>query len=205
MSDYKSQIELKYRHIARMPDSVMAFTIPIRQLAIGRLNLAPGSVVLDVGCGSGASFPYLVKAVGSQGSIVGIDISPSMIAQARRRIENNHWENITIHESAVEDFDANEKFDGALLFAMHDVFTSGPALAKIDPVLKPGARIVCVGPKLLQGFPKSLLNIGIRLVFQRFAVSQADRDRPWRTAVSYFQTLVLMELMHGALFIFVDS
>ena len=205
MSDFKSTIEHKYRHIARMPDAVMGFTIPIRRLAIGHLNLSPGSSVIDVGCGSGASFPYLIEAVGRQGVIVGIDISPSMVSQARKRIKNNQWSNITVNETATEEYQDRKQFDGALLFAMHDVFTSKQAMAKVESLLKPGARIVCVGPKLLEGFPKSLMNIGISQLFKRFAISQRDRDRPWRTAEFYFQTLELIELMHGALFVFVGQ
>ena len=42
-----------------------------------------GAYVLDVGCGTGNMFPYLLKAANSE--IVGLDVSPAMIRTARER------------------------------------------------------------------------------------------------------------------------
>lgn len=184
---------------------MMGFMVPIRRLAVSHLNVGQGSFVMDIGCGSGASFPYLIEAVGNQGSILAIDISPSMIEQARKRKSANHWHNIAIHETSVEDFADQGSYDAALLFAMHDVFTSQAAVQKIHSLLKPGGRIVCVGPKLVKGFPKSLANLLIAAVFRRFAVSQQDRDCPWRRVEKHFETKEIIKLMNGVLFIYIGE
>lgn len=45
-----------------------------------------GSVVLDLGCGTGLNLPLLARAVGPTGLVLGIDSNPRMLAVARRRI-----------------------------------------------------------------------------------------------------------------------
>lgn len=56
-----------------------------RRVGIGMLDLAPGDVVIDLGCGTGLNFPRLARAVGPEGLIVGVDRSGDMLSQARRR------------------------------------------------------------------------------------------------------------------------
>ena len=43
------------------------------------MNLTSGSSVMDVGCGTGASFPYLENVIGENGRNLGIEPSKSMI------------------------------------------------------------------------------------------------------------------------------
>jgi SAM-dependent methyltransferase len=45
------------------------------------------------------NFPYPVKAVGTEGKIVDVDISPEMLGQARRRIERAGWRNVALVEA----------------------------------------------------------------------------------------------------------
>ncbi len=51
--------------------------------AIGSLNLAAGSSVLDAGCGTGEALRWLSSAVGPEGAVVGIDLSTAHLAAAR--------------------------------------------------------------------------------------------------------------------------
>lgn len=45
--------------------------------------LRPGMSVLDIGCGTGAITCGIAKAVGPKGRVVGVDMNPRLIAQAR--------------------------------------------------------------------------------------------------------------------------
>jgi len=60
---------------------------PFRRRALKMLELKPGSVVLDLACGTGQNFPYLSSAVGKNGALVGIDVSKGMLRKARRVAE----------------------------------------------------------------------------------------------------------------------
>lgn len=98
----RDEIIRKYQSVARLPDFLFAFTFPMRRKAIHRLQLQPAAMVLEIGCGSGANFRYLIEAVGAQGRVTGVDISSDMIAVARARIDRTGWSNVTVVEGAAE-------------------------------------------------------------------------------------------------------
>ncbi len=195
MAEHRDEIIHKYRLVAHLPDRLFAFTFPMRHLAVGRLRLPPGGRVCEIGCGTGANFAYLVDAVGPSGEVVGVDISPDMVAGARGRVEKAGWGNVQVLEGAAEDISLPGSFDGLLLFAMHDVLTSPRALDNILRCLKPGGRIVAVGPKTATTLPGRLLNPMVRLAYSRFAVSTQDKDRPWRLLAERVDGLEVEE--HG--------
>ncbi len=74
-----------------------------RRTGIAMLDLRPGDRVLDVGCGTGLNLPLLVDAVGTSGTVVGVDASAAMLDGARRRIVDAGWSNVTVlHGDAGE-------------------------------------------------------------------------------------------------------
>lgn len=63
-----------------------------REQAALRL-VEPGDTVIEMGCGSGANFPYLCTAVGSTGQVVGLDITRPLLEIAYTQstgIQNSH-------------------------------------------------------------------------------------------------------------------
>ena len=48
-----------------------------------RLNISPGSTVLDVGTGTGVFLPFLLRKIGGNGCIVALDIAEKMLEVAR--------------------------------------------------------------------------------------------------------------------------
>src|SRR5882672_10409553 len=107
-----------YGHLARLirpfPDFDPSFIKPVRQRAVDLLDLNEGDRVLDVGCGPGGSFPYLVHTVGQSGQVVGIEISPVININARRRIEKNGWRNVEVIEADARTVRLPGTFDGLL-------------------------------------------------------------------------------------------
>src|SRR2546430_881104 len=55
----------------------------IRDRAVRKLELEHGDIVLEVGCGTGRSLPYLEAAVGPSGHVFGVDLSERMLNQTQ--------------------------------------------------------------------------------------------------------------------------
>ncbi|OZF32522.1 ubiquinone biosynthesis protein [Rhodococcus sp. 14-2496-1d] len=112
----------KYTVSARLYD-VISFEWPVyragREAAFELLNLPVGSDVLDLGCGTGLNFAGLQRMIGPTGSITGVDASPQMLEQARRRADRFGWSNVTLvaaDATALTSADLGEQapFDAAL-------------------------------------------------------------------------------------------
>lgn len=59
--------------------------IPAYAAAAAEARLAAGWTVIDVGCGTGRAIPVLREAVGPSGRVIGLDLTPEMLDQARPR------------------------------------------------------------------------------------------------------------------------
>ena len=113
----------------------------LEQPALARLlppSLA-GLRILDLGCGFG-DFARTARARGAA-SVVGIDVSEKMLAEARRRTEDSaiRYERAAIEALAVE----NGAFDLAVSsLALHYVADYPAAVRRIAAALAPGGRFV---------------------------------------------------------------
>ena len=77
--------------------------------------LAPGERVLDVGCGTGPTTRAAARAVGEQGSVVGLDISAPLLGRARQHAAADGLTNVEFvqADAQVEPLGA-DRFDVVL-------------------------------------------------------------------------------------------
>ena len=190
------------RLIKPFPDFDFSFIKPVRQRAVELLNLRPGDRALDVGCGPGGSFPFLVHAVGPTGQVVGVEISPDHSELARRRIAKNQWRIVEVIEAAAEDVPLKNTFDGLLMFAAPDVYASREALENILPHLKDRARVAAFGGKLSShGFGR-ILNPFLKLLCKlSFSTTPRPDHEPWRILAQYLEGLDVEEYFFGLMFL----
>jgi SAM-dependent methyltransferase len=71
---------------ARLQDRTDALIDPLGRVAIERLGVGAGERVLDVGCGCGQTLLQLAELAGPSGHVLGVDISPPMLARAGERV-----------------------------------------------------------------------------------------------------------------------
>jgi len=80
------------RHLA---DPARAETQRPRDI-VAAMGLQPGNVVADVGTGVGLMLPYLSKAVGKKGEVIGEDISNDFLDKARLKVQTERLDNVKL-------------------------------------------------------------------------------------------------------------
>ncbi len=184
------------------PNFDFSFIRPVRRKAVESLRLPKGGRVLDVGCGPGGGFPFLVDAVGPHGQVTGIEISPMHSELANDRIAANGWTNVDVITSAAGEVDLDGMFDGLLMFAAPDVFGSRTELENLIPHLVARARVSAFGAKLAtRGFGR-LLNPIIKALFKlSFSTTPSPNAEPWELLSGYLEELEIDEYFFGLMFL----
>ncbi len=143
----------KYRQRAAGYDRTCGPTWTIREHTIAALALQPGQRVLDVACGTGLSLALLRERVGEAGQVYGFDHSAEMLVQARARVAQAGWRNVTLFETPAQALRLPQPIDALLFHYTHDILRSDAALSSILASARPGARIAIAGIKY---FPRWL-------------------------------------------------
>ena len=206
MAQERKDLTPPYGYLIRLfrpfPNFDPPFIKPVRQKAVELLDLKAGDRVLDVGCGPGGSFPYLVNAVGESGEVVAVEISPEISVNARRRITKNGWKNVHLIEAAAKDVHLTGPFDGLLMFAAADVYGSEEALENIFPHLRDNARVAAFGAKLSNKGLGTSLNPVLRMLFNlSFSTTPRPDYEPWRVLAKRVQKLDVEEYFLGLMFL----
>jgi ubiquinone/menaquinone biosynthesis C-methylase UbiE len=89
-------------YAARLDDPARdAWQMPER--VVSAIGIGPGMHVADVGTGSGYFLPYLDHAVGPNGTVVGEDIDPDLLAIARERVARQSLAHVTLRAGTADD------------------------------------------------------------------------------------------------------
>jgi ubiquinone/menaquinone biosynthesis C-methylase UbiE len=101
-------------------------------------RIASGDRVLDVACGTGALTLAVAERVGPDGSVVGLDANPQMLAVARRKSTRIEW-----IEGTAESLPLSDRSFGAVVSQFGLMFFSdrAAALREMRRVLRPDGRL----------------------------------------------------------------
>ena len=128
--------------VAELPEAVAGSFCGIgNPFSLG--EIAPGSRVLDIGCGAGVDALVASKLVGPSGSVLGLDITPEMIQRAEANKREIGAENVVFQLARVQNLDAiDASFDVVISNgALNLIPEKEEVIAAAFRLLKPGGRL----------------------------------------------------------------
>ena len=124
-----------------------------RRRIVERLGVSAGMTVADVGAGTGIFLELFAKAVGAEGKVLAVDISPKLVDHMNRLIRESGW-------TRVETVTGREREVGLSPGSVDLVFTCDTyhhfeyprsMLASIHRALRPGGHLVIIDFERLPG------------------------------------------------------
>ncbi|TRO47421.1 class I SAM-dependent methyltransferase, partial [Candidatus Bathyarchaeota archaeon] len=109
---------------------------------VPQLGLTSGQNVLDVGTGTGVIIPFLIKAIGSEGSVTAIDSSEKMIQICKAK--HSQFKNVYVQFGKIEEQNfTKETFDAVICFGVFPhLENKQKALRNIIKMLKSSGKII---------------------------------------------------------------
>jgi SAM-dependent methyltransferase len=124
-----------------------------REGILGALDLAPGMEVADIGAGTGLFEPLLARAVGPQGRVFAVDISPGFIEHLEERVASTGLSNVEPVLCNERSCNLPERsIDRAFVCDTYHHFTYPQStLASLHAALRPGGMLVVVDFERIPG------------------------------------------------------
>ena len=210
MSTYKwidcdrYSVSKRYDRIAKfIPVFDRLFFLPkdLRKKAAARLGLSRGESVLEIGCGTGNSFSYLHDAVGSEGQIYAVDISPGMLRKARGRCNANRWRNIELIECDAAKYTAPKPLDGVLFSLSYNTMPHHRSVLRTAwDQLRVGGRLVILDAKLPSGRGGDLV-LPFSLWLMKRTMLGNPLIQPWKEVSAITEHVDMCEWLFGSYYI----
>lgn len=128
--------------IADLPADVSDFSLGCGD-AVSLAALQPGETVVDLGSGGGLECFIAAKQVGETGHVIGVDMTPEMLARAREAGARMGLANVEFREGYIEQMPvADATVDVIISNCVINLSPDKPrVLGEMHRVLKPGGRI----------------------------------------------------------------
>lgn len=170
-----------------------------RKKAVRTLDLKPGDTVVEIGCGTGLNFPLLQSAVGPEGKILGVDLTDSMLDQARKRIEIEGWSNVELVHNDAAGYRFPPNLGGIIsTFALTLVPEFDVVIRNGCAELVPGGKWVVLDFSLPSSRTAKLFAPLLIYLTRPFGVRRDLAERhPWESIEKYLGNVSITELYFG--------
>lgn len=179
------------------------FLLPpgIRGRAVNRLELSPGDDVLEVGCGTGRNLAPLVRAVGAEGYVYGVDLSEGMLEKAQALATRSGWHNVTLIRSDATNYTVPKLVDGVIFSLSYAVIPHHrEALRHAWQQLRPGGYLVIMDAKLPSNTLGKLLHPLVMWASKLTVLGNPD-VRPWDELKELAGAVEMEEISFGTYYI----
>jgi SAM-dependent methyltransferase len=107
-------------------------------------SLRTGETVLDLGSGAGFDCFLAAKRVGPGGRVIGVDMTPEMVARARENAESGGYQNVEFRLGEIEHLPVERDSVDVIISncVINLVPDKGKAFAEAFRVLRPGGRLM---------------------------------------------------------------
>lgn len=173
----------------------------IRGLAVKRLNLRLGDRVLEVACGSGRNFSFIMQAIGPEGKLFGFDYSQKMLDAAKKLCRQKEWNSVKLLQGDAAELKIGESNFDAIISVLGISAIPGweSALQRCYEALKPGGTLVVCDARLFDGGLR-FLNPLVKLIYSRLAAWDPSKNIPEKIR-AIFGNLEIKNLNFGTFFI----
>jgi demethylmenaquinone methyltransferase/2-methoxy-6-polyprenyl-1,4-benzoquinol methylase len=204
----KREIRSSYQSAAKYYDFALRLygLIGIRKAyrlrAVKLLRVQRGDCIVELGCGTGINFPLIVEQIGLQGRLIGVDLSPNMLACAQERVERAGWKNIELVQSDIVLYDFPEGVNGVLSTGVFGyVSDCDPVIKAASQALVPGGRLVIMDGKRPDRLPSWVFHLFVWLSRSFGVTSDYFDKRTWESVERYFQRIAFEQMYGGMLYI----
>ena len=140
---HQERLEAFYRHQATGYDDFRKRLLHGREEMMRALEISAGGTLLDMGGGTGSNIEALADRLPGLGAVTIVDLCPSLLETARKRIADRGWANVTTELADVTTFEPVGGLVDAITFSysltmIPDWFR---ALEQAYHLLRPGGRI----------------------------------------------------------------
>ena len=143
--------------LAGLPDETVRSALGVGN-PVAYADLRAGEDVLDLGSGGGIDCLLAARAVGSSGSVVGVDFLGEMVARGRRAAAAAHLDNVRFVQAEIEDLPlADGSVDVVISNGVPNLSPrKGRVMAEAYRVLRPGGRLAIVDLLLESHLPAEI-------------------------------------------------